>query len=75
MKVNIENCVRRLGDRDGGGKGRRYMVSQMIDHLKQLRDRAMNDDANAALTEFFDCYVFSDGVKFSISHVDKGDEA
>jgi hypothetical protein len=76
VKVNIENCVRHMRAHDDSFDGRLYMVEQLIGHLKELRDRAMAGDADAALTELFDCYVFDDGVKFAMpSAEEKGARA
>ena len=64
MTINIENCVKRLGCRDGHGRGRRYMVEQMVMHLRQLRDAAMAGAGEEWLEEFFSLYTFSDNVKY-----------
>lgn len=66
MKINIENCARNLGSRDGHDKGRRYLFQQMVVHLRQLRDCTMAGDLEV-LDEFFGLYVFSDGVEYKRS--------
>jgi hypothetical protein len=73
MKVNIENCVRQLGSRDGQDKARRFVIMEMIGNLRELRDRAIEGDAAQALREFFGLYGFCDAVEFRIPDNDEAD--
>jgi len=61
MKVNIENCVNQLGSDDGHDDGRLYTVREMIENLKELRDRTADGDLGA-IDEFFNLYVFNGDV-------------
>jgi hypothetical protein len=55
MRVNIENCVRHCGAK-GGDK---YVLTEFISNLKEMRERILKGD-NSAITEFFRLYLFDD---------------
>lgn len=59
MKINIENCAKGLLSRDGHDKGRAYTIVEMIENLKEVRDRTKDGDFDV-LDEFFEIYHFSD---------------
>jgi hypothetical protein len=44
--------------------GNKYVVTEMIKNLKELRDRTAKGDITA-LDEFFGLYIFSDGVEYT----------
>ena len=53
MKVNIENLVRQ----SGADPASKYVLTEFIGNLKELRDRTRSGDMTA-LADFFDLYVF-----------------
>jgi hypothetical protein len=61
MKVNIENAVRQSCWLMKGefAKGYAYTLSELIDNLKELKERHDKGESKEALDEFFNVYVFS----------------
>lgn len=59
MKVNIENCVRH----SNANLITKHTLIEMIENLKELRDRTIKNDLSA-LDEFFALYVFDDKAEY-----------
>lgn len=53
--MNLENCLR-----NELPPNLDWLRNQLIDHMKELRDRARKGEMLAVLHEFFDCYRFDD---------------
>lgn len=65
MKLNIENAVKQSCWCMKGpyAKGYAYTLTEMIDNLKELKERHDKGEGKEALDEFFNLYVFSKEVK------------
>lgn len=55
MRINIENALAQMP----AGEGNRFVLKELIRHLKELRDRTDAGDLGA-VGEFFELYRFSD---------------
>ena len=55
MRLNIENCAR---NGDEGAKA--WALDELVRNLKEMRDRSNSGDMQAAVTEFFEVFRFSD---------------
>jgi hypothetical protein len=55
MKVNIVNAA---AQRDPSMKP--WLLDELVRNLKEMRDRSNTGDMQAAVTEFFNVFVFND---------------
>jgi hypothetical protein len=55
MRVNIQHCVRCSGAKGGY----LYTLTELVNNMKELRERVISGDVTAALQEFFTLYCFS----------------
>lgn len=55
MKVNIEHAAK-VGD----ASGKAWLLDELVRNLKEMRDRSNAGDMQAAVTEFFNVFVFND---------------
>lgn len=60
VRINIENLLRQVGLTVGDRYGYKYVLGELTNNLKELRDRSRAGDGQAALDEFLRLYVFSD---------------
>jgi len=62
MRINIENFFKNIYIyKEGafGEKSNQFVLTELVKHLKELRDRSKNGDTKVA-EEFFNIYVFND---------------
>lgn len=55
MKLNIENCAK-----NGSEGTKAWALDELVRNLKEMRDRSNAGDMQAAVTEFFEVFRFSD---------------
>lgn len=60
MRVNVENMLRQVAHEVGRRYGYAYSLEALSKNLKNLRDRSLAGEGQAALDEFFSFYVFGD---------------